>query len=76
LDSFLPRIIKIGGPKQFRVYGKAPEAELIFIPSRELQGMCLWGEQMSEIKQLTPTRFPFFSQSEPRRNCCTNDMFK
>ena len=33
MNSFLPSIIIIGGPKHFRVYVKAPDAHLILIPS-------------------------------------------
>lgn len=41
LNSFLPSIILVGGPKHFRVYVKAPDARLILVPSIEINGICL-----------------------------------
>lgn len=43
LNSFLPSITIIAGPRHFRVYVKIPDADLILRSSREMKGVFLGG---------------------------------
>lgn len=45
LNSFLPRITIMGGPQHFRVHVKFPDADLILIPSIEVNGIYLWEDK-------------------------------
>ena len=43
MNSFLPSITMIGGPKHCRVHVKTLDANLILIPSIDMNDICLWG---------------------------------